>query len=258
MAPSRNPKRSRSFSSSHSPLPGLFRKKLAHIRYSTGCIPEEPDEMPLFTRNVPSIRLSANPTREDQMNAFLSSDVHAEFELEDSFASNMSLNSPPHTQRHIGLPDSPDAQQSGDYAPMDISPAPPRVFHPPPQQANAHAHYYRPKAERERDTNHTLQLPLPSAAADKIAGRPGAYTGSGRLFGTDVSNAGLTKKKDDDQGSEKDKNGRRLQRAALPFEWMSTRENTGRSASQVSSSTSTRHFLVASPLVLHVCWRIVC
>ena len=187
--------------------------------------------MPIFKRPIPSIRLTANPTREDQMNAFLSPDAHAELDIESSFASSMSLNSPPQTQRHLSLPDSD--QDSRDYVPMDISPAPPRVFHaPPPQQANTDA-FHRARSERERDrpSSPTLRLPLPSAA-DRASDRPKSYAsaGPGRLFGTDVSNATSGSKKSDDQGSDKEKDGRRLQRTALPFEWMSSgMENTSRS-----------------------------
>lgn len=197
--------------------------------------------MPLFPRALPALRLSAHPTREDEINAFLSSDVHAELELEDSFASNMSLNSPPHARRPLRLPDSPEPR---DYTPMDISPAPPRVFHAPPAPA-AQAHTYaRAKPDRGRDTNHTMQLPLPAAKTAAAPARPRSNTGSGsRLFGTDVSNANAAGTKADDKAAEKDKSsasasgsGRRLQRAALPFEWMASgkEESLRSSGTQVS------------------------
>lgn len=194
--------------------------------------------MPLFSRTIPALRLSAQPTREDQINAFLSSDVHDELDLEDSFASNMSLNSPPRAIRQVGLPDSPDTDRH-DEVPMDISPAPPRVFHAPPQQQQQLNAYPR---RSERETNHTMQLPLPTAPLNinKQAGRPRANTASNaRLFGTDVSNAREGSQRADERGAEKDAGtvGRKLQRAALPFEWMTSgRENEG--SAQVSGPFS--------------------
>ena len=80
-----------------------------------------------------------------------------------------------------------------------------------------------------------LQLPLPSFGADKVPGRPRAFTGSGRLFGTDVSNADTKPAKPAGDKGTDEKSGRRLQRSALPFEWMSSgRDDTARSASRVS------------------------
>lgn len=242
MAPARHPRRPRSNTAGR-PLPGLFHEKFANYRHSTGTILEDhPDIMPLFTRTIPALKLTAHPTRDDHINAFLSSDVHAELELEDSFASNMSLNSPPRPRRHLGLPDSPD---DTDYVPMDISPAPPpRVFYPPPkqqqQQQQANQPYYRARTERDRDTNQTMQLPLPAANATKTSGRPRSNTASNaRLFGTDVSNANPAGKKADEKGSDKEQSvaGRKLQRAALPFEWMPSGQGNGSSISaQVSCS----------------------
>jgi M-phase inducer tyrosine phosphatase len=229
MAPSRQPRqRPRGYTTTRPP--GLAQK-FAHHRHSTGTIPEEPDEMPLFARTIPALKLTAHPNRDDEINAFLSSDVHAQLDLEDSFASTMSLNSPPQARRQVGLPDTPADESTASYEPMDISPAPQRVFHaaPPPKQANAP--YYRSKTERERDNNHTLQLPLP-AASSKAGVRPRSNTATNtRLFGTDVSNATIESKKPDDKSSEKEKNGRKLQRSALPFEWVSSVKDTSSSVS---------------------------
>ncbi|KIP07978.1 hypothetical protein PHLGIDRAFT_401549 [Phlebiopsis gigantea 11061_1 CR5-6] len=184
--------------------------------------------MSLFSRAIPALRLSAHPTREDEINAFLSSDVHATLDLEESFASSMSLNSPSRARHNIGLPDTPDTDRRGEV-PMDISPAPPRVFHaPPPQQPQSHQlnTYSR---RNDRETNHTLQLPLPTAPLNITKGRPRSNTGSNaRLFGTDVSNAREDGKTSQERDAEKDVGtaGRKLQRAALPFEWMTSgREN---------------------------------
>ena len=244
MAPSRQIKRPRSNTATRLPLPGLFHQKFSHYRHSTATIPEEHEtDMPLFARTIPALKLSAHPTRDDEINAFLSSDVHADLALEDSFASNMSLNSPPTTHRRIGLPDSPDNER--DYVPMDISPLPPRrVFHPPPpqHQTQSNATYGRTRDDRVRDTNHTMQLPLPTANTNKtvMIGRPRANTASSaRLFGTDVSNADAVGKKADQKGSDTEKGtsaGRKLQRTALPFEWLSSGRENASSTSQVRLS----------------------
>ncbi|KAI0340196.1 hypothetical protein BDW22DRAFT_446265 [Trametopsis cervina] len=178
--------------------------------------------MPLFMRSQP---LSAFPSRRDEIDAFLSSEV--ELQLEDSFASNMSLHSPPQSRREIGLP----SEDSRDYTPMDISPAPQRVL------ATSKVQPYR------YDEDLTARLP---PAPKVVTGRPRSNTASGtqRLFGKDVSNnrdSGYvvvsSKSSDKDKASEKA--GKKLQRAALPFEWMQSAapEPSLRDQSMLSSAT---------------------
>lgn len=101
-------------------------------------------------------------------------------DLEASFASNMSLHSPPHTARPL-----PSEEESRDYVPMDISPAPQRVL--------AHA-----------------------SAMDKHA-KPVASskTANQRSFGRDVSNVGKIK-----ESGGKTSGGKKLARSTLPLEWM--------------------------------------
>ena len=110
----------------------------------------------------------------DDIDDFLSSD------LELSFASTMSINSPPRDT--IAL--APEAEKE-DVVPMDISPAPMRMF---------------PSSRKSGGDDST---------------RPRALT-SGRLFGRDVSNdlpqAPPTKTSTT--------TGKRTQRAALPMEWL--------------------------------------
>ncbi|KAI0811185.1 hypothetical protein BC629DRAFT_1037236 [Irpex lacteus] len=167
--------------------------------------------MPLFTRSKP---LTSNPTRQDEIDAFLSSE--AERTLEDSFASNMSLNSPPRV--HLNLPSEDDVHE---YAPMDISPAPLRVL----PSSKSH-----PPRHEEDSTGHL-------APAKKIGtGRPRSSTTSGaqRLFGKDVSNNRLNDSTDawaplnikkQDKGQATEKNSKRSQRTAMPFDWVQNSES---------------------------------
>ncbi|OCH95193.1 hypothetical protein OBBRIDRAFT_611028 [Obba rivulosa] len=123
--------------------------------------------------HMPARKLGQRATGEKK--GFLTSDV--EHELEQSFASNMSLNSPPHDPVALS-----PIRESSDYTPMDISPAPPR-----------------PGTNGFADGK-----PLP------------------RLFGRDMSNSKAshltvaTSKSNGGTGSA----GKRLQRSALPLEWM--------------------------------------
>lgn len=121
------------------------------------------------------------PPARDAMDEFLSSDLDLELEL--SFASTMSLNSPPRDPATLA----PENENSS-YAPMDVSPAPQRI--------------------------------LPS----KPIGRPRALTGEPRSFGKDLSNSTeslpiMTIGAKNTSGT---KSGKRLQRAALPLEWMAS------------------------------------
>ncbi|KAH8102861.1 hypothetical protein BXZ70DRAFT_889702 [Cristinia sonorae] len=160
-------------------VPPLFKQFLA--------IPQAPSRK-LSQR----IKGKVTPEVED----FLSSDVERELEL--SFASTMSINSPP--REPISLASEDDSR---DYVPMDISPAPPRI-----QAA--------PIKEETR----------------KMTGRPRAFTSSARLFGADMSNsssqlslrAPSAKSSSDTSTSGR---GKKLQRAALPFEWMSNSQTAG-------------------------------
>ncbi|KAI0070358.1 hypothetical protein K474DRAFT_1608847 [Panus rudis PR-1116 ss-1] len=135
-----------------------------------------------------SQRLSGR-TKND-IDEFLSSD------LEMSFASTMSIHSPPLEP----IATTPEDEYP-DYVPMDISPVPPRV-----QQA--------PLKDEPK--------PKP-----KMLGRPRAFTSAARLFGTDMSNSvpdlnstmsSFAKSGTGTGGS----SNKKLQRAALPIEWMAS------------------------------------
>ncbi|KAI0702333.1 hypothetical protein BC835DRAFT_110253 [Cytidiella melzeri] len=218
MAPLRPIKRPRAATQDYIrlPIPAAFLSaKVTNRRFT----------MPLFTRSKP---LTSRPSRRDEIDAFLSSD--AELALEDSFASNMSLNSPP--QSHVHLPSTDDSRN---YVPMDISPAPQRVL--PPSKSQPYRH----------DEDMTARLP---PVAKVAAGRPRSNTSSGtqRLFGKDVSNNRNSSSSDgyvvvSNKGSEKgkatEKSGKRLQRAALPFQWMNNApaEDIPQDQSIMSSAT---------------------
>ncbi|KAH9932157.1 hypothetical protein B0H21DRAFT_699739 [Amylocystis lapponica] len=120
----------------------------------------------------------------NEFDDFLSSD--ADRDLEITFASTMSLHSPP--QDLLSL--SPENQDPS-CVPMDISPA-------PPQRHNA--------------------------VAKPIAGRPRAFTSAARLFGRDMSNQhgnnSVTSLASVAKSGTGSTSGKRLQRSALPFEWM--------------------------------------
>lgn len=142
---------------------------------------------PAPTRKI-NQRISGRP--KGDIDDFLSSDV--ERELERSFASTMSIHSP--TRNSIS---SASENENADYVPMDISPAPPRV------------------------------QPSKSAFLEpKPTGRPRAHTTSARLFGRDMSNAsigstsGLSLIPSASPGTTS--GDKKLQRAALPLEWMMT------------------------------------
>ncbi|KAJ3551723.1 hypothetical protein NM688_g4542 [Phlebia brevispora] len=114
-------------------------------------------------------------------------------EFEASFISNMSLNSPPHET--VPLP----AEDSREYVPMDISPAPHRVLN----------------AAATRD-KHARPLGL-------------SRTASQRSFGRDVSNVEKAKAHEGRNSGGKTSGGKRLARSALPMEWMtSSRDPTPR------------------------------
>lgn len=114
------------------------------------------------------------------LDEFLSSDLDLDLEL--SFASTMSLNSPPRGPATLA-----SENNNPNYTPMDISPAPQRIL------------------------------------STKPTGRPRALTGDLRLFGKDLSNSteSLPLTATGNRNASETKNGKRLQRAALPTEWMS-------------------------------------
>ncbi|THH33017.1 hypothetical protein EUX98_g1218 [Antrodiella citrinella] len=151
---------------------------------------------------APSRKLSQriNGKVTSEVEDFLSSDVERELEL--SFASTMSIHSPP--RDHISLAPEDDSR---DYVPMDISPAPPRMQAAVPKQV-----------EETR----------------KVVGRPRAFTSSARLFGTDMSNASGQQSsinfgaanKSSSSGTSTSSRGKKLQRSALPFEWMSNAQTS--------------------------------
>ncbi|KAH9930915.1 uncharacterized protein B0H18DRAFT_872563 [Fomitopsis serialis] len=122
------------------------------------------------------------------MDDFLSSEAD---DLELSFASTMSLNSPPRDT--LDLAPESERDNHPDYAPMDISPAPPT------------------RVDKQRP----------------FMGRPRAMTSNARLFGRDMSNnsggnGSVTSLQSVAKSTGTNGASKRLQRAALPFEWMAT------------------------------------
>lgn len=121
------------------------------------------------------------------------SSVDVELDLEASFASTMSLNSPVRDSQPL----TPE-EENPNYVPMDISPAPHRISQPP--------------------------APQPQSTSQKsFVGRPRAATSAARLFGHDMSNGHDSSSPFSGSSVSKSGNGtssgKRLQRSALPFEW---------------------------------------
>ncbi|KAF9218258.1 hypothetical protein BS17DRAFT_721918 [Gyrodon lividus] len=116
----------------------------------------------------------------DDVDEFLSSD------LELSFASTMSLNSPP--RDYVNL-----THESIQDDAMDISPAPSKIIH----KENAH-----------------LNKPM---------NRPRAYTSAARMFGQDMSNGSISNDSVSDAQSGTQSGSKRTQRSALPIEWLSAK-----------------------------------
>jgi M-phase inducer tyrosine phosphatase len=152
-----------------------------------------PDDMAFFSRPTPSATqflppMSAHlPKRSqpstrlrDDLDDFLSSD------LELSFASTVSLHSPP--RAYLDL-----APESDFTEPMDISPASPKpVFTHPPV----------------KDKVNLLKT------------RPRAFTSAARMFGRDMSNAVAPTPQLPPPPKTDSVNVKRIQRAALPMEWL--------------------------------------
>ncbi|KAF9533474.1 hypothetical protein CPB83DRAFT_889977 [Crepidotus variabilis] len=164
-----------------------------------------PDNMAFFSTTTATRNLNdsgaflAAPSRLSRKKSshklFLNGDIDLSSDLEISFASNVSLNSPPREQ--VSLPS--DA--------MDISPVP--VSKPTSSRFNLLDIASRPS-------------------------RPRAFTSGPRLFGQDISNNGglmpspqlnPTSSAASVKGSIRS-NAKKIARSALPFEWMATPEPT--------------------------------
>ncbi|KAI0350088.1 hypothetical protein OH77DRAFT_1102259 [Trametes cingulata] len=131
----------------------------------------------------------------NEMEDFLAPANDADLDLELSFASTMSLNSPVRASQPL-TPES----ENPDHVPMDISPAPPRMLQPSATQANIQPVQPKP-----------------------FVGRPRAATSAARLFGRDMSNGtDSTSQFSVSKSGTGTSSGKRLQRAALPTEWLST------------------------------------
>ncbi|KAI0654735.1 hypothetical protein C8Q70DRAFT_925081 [Cubamyces menziesii] len=135
-------------------------------------------------------------TRND-VQEFLAPPQDVDLDLELSFASTMSLNSPV----RVSQPLTPESENP-DHVPMDISPAPPRMLQPSTTQEAFH--------------------PKPSQSKPFV-GRPRAATSAARLFGRDMSNGTeSTPQLSVSKSGTGTSSSKRLQRAALPTEWLST------------------------------------
>lgn len=160
--------------------------------------------VPAFFGGKNTKRDAPAPSDPNQSN---SRDVDLDLEL--SFASTMSLNSPARDHQPLTPED-----ENPDHVPMDISPAPAPHFQAP--------------------------QPLPVTSNHKpIIGRPRAATSAARLFGRDMSNgsefssqySALSSSKSGTNSS----SAKRLQRAALPTEWLAPAARVDENAfSQVS------------------------
>lgn len=113
----------------------------------------------------------------DDLDEFLSSD------LELSFASTMSLNSP--SRDYVNI-----TQDTSQDDAMDISPLPPR--------------------------KEPVQFSKPTT-------RPRAYTSGARMFGQDLSNNSISNNSIPDSTSGTQSGSKRTQRTALPAEWFSSK-----------------------------------
>lgn len=164
-------------------LPGSTHQ----ITYSKSRKRSLPDDMAFFAPNKINNQFLAAPLRS---NRFLNGDIDISSDLEISFASNVSLNSPPRHNVSLAL----------ECEPMDISPAPP----------------IKP-----------LVVSTFEIGSIKPA-RPRAFTSGARLFGADISNgssqaASLLPTPSIDKnapfGSVRS-NSKKIQRSALPTEWL--------------------------------------
>ncbi|KAI0781333.1 hypothetical protein BD413DRAFT_600716 [Trametes elegans] len=171
----------------------------------------------LFGSKAPKRDASVRSHTEDHYRA---PSHDADVDLELSFASNMSLNSPVREPQPL-TPES----ENPEHVPMDISPAPPRMLEPSLPQP-------------------TIQ-PLQTKP---LVGRPRAATSAARLFGRDMSNGtDSTPQVPASKSGTGNSSGKRLQRAALPNEWLATSqpepkqdENAYRQPLDIPSSPSDR------------------
>jgi M-phase inducer tyrosine phosphatase len=126
------------------------------------------------------------PRPRDDVDEFLSSD------LELSFASTMSLHSPPH-RTSVLTPDNERADL------MDISPPPNPTF--------------TLEASQQKDD-----------ITSKTKNRPRAFTSGARVFGRDMSNgvSPVPHLPSMPKSSDSQSSSNRMQRSALPFEWLAT------------------------------------
>ncbi|KAI0648232.1 hypothetical protein C8Q79DRAFT_999649 [Trametes meyenii] len=148
--------------------------------------------VPTFLSGKNSKRDASTRTRKEE---FLAPAHDADLDLELSFASTMSLNSPVREPQLL-TPES----ENPDYVPMDISPAPPRMLQPVVSQTNIQP---------------TLSKPF--------VGRPRAATTAARLFGRDMSNGSdSTSQFSVSKSGTGTSSGKRLQRSGLPTEWLSS------------------------------------
>lgn len=150
---------------------------------------------------APSRKRSQQFKSRDDVDEFLSSD------LELSFASTMSLNSP--SRDYVDL-----ANDSMQDEPMDISPAPPR----------------NTQKENERSGR-----PLT---------RPRAFTSAARMFGQDMSNSS----QNDNSSFDTKSGAKRIQRSALPTEWLSFSrpiKSENSLEENMFAPVSTNHFILA-------------
>ncbi|KAF7796724.1 hypothetical protein EIP86_007907 [Pleurotus ostreatoroseus] len=159
-------------------------------------------KMPTLPFKVTKHTARAQPVQVKPMlipvNRKLSARGYEDAELEASFASNMSLNSPADMPVPVKQEDS--REYTREYTPMDISPAPFRV-------------------QQETSTRHKSTRPLGISR-----------TASQRSFGRDVSNLEkLYTGEAKTSGA-----GKKLARSALPAEWLSASKETTPRAESVS------------------------
>jgi M-phase inducer tyrosine phosphatase len=112
-----------------------------------------------------------------------------------------------------------------------------------------------PTTTEDRDNHVASPVPMdispaPSTrvASSKFTPRPRAFTSSARLFGRDVSNENPQPPSIDSGTGSGTTSGKKLQRAALPFEWMAP-SRTERPLDAVESSQMVCLFLVQTVLI---------
>ena len=159
---------------------------------------------------APIRKRSQNLKPRDDLDGFLSSD------LEHSFASTMSLNSP--SRDYVNISQDTDA--------MDISPMPSHV----------------PRKE-------PVQFSKPTT-------RPRAYTSGARMFGQDLSNNSISNNSISDSKSGTRSGSKSTQRTALPVEWFSAKPSECAQTSDdnlfAPVSVHTFQLALVSALNLHV------